>query len=128
MRQKGILLRLIEAMNLIDEENGSLAVNRLALLRCLDDGPQLRNTPCDRREGHELRLRVARDEMRQCRLARTGRPPENDGGELICLDRTPQRPIRCSDVLLPDKVRKLSRPQTFGQRNLKGFLCLRNTK
>jgi hypothetical protein len=66
--------------------------------------------------------------MRQRRLARTGRPPENDGGELICLDRPPQRPIQRSDVVLPDKVRKLSRPQTLSQRSLNGFLSIGTTK
>ena len=69
MRQKSILLRFVEAMDLVDEENGALALDRLALLCCLDNGPQLRNTPCDRREGHKLRFGMARDKIRQRRLA-----------------------------------------------------------
>ncbi|MCG3774175.1 MAG: hypothetical protein JW395_0992 [Nitrospira sp.] len=105
-------------MNLVDEKNGPLTVDRLALLRCLDDGPQFGNSPCNRREGHELRFGVARDEMRQRGLAGAGRPPEADGGKLICLDGPPQRPIRRSNLLLPDKIRKLSGPQTLGQRSL----------
>jgi hypothetical protein len=71
---------------------------------------------------------MARDKMRQRRLARAGWSPEDDGGELICLDRPPQRSIWSSDVVLPDKVRKLSRPQTFGQRSLNGFLSLASAK
>jgi hypothetical protein len=44
------------------------------------------------------------------------------------MDRPPQRPIQRSDLLLPDKVRKLSRPQTLGQRSLNGFPSLWSAK
>src|SRR2546422_9384782 len=107
MRQKGILLRLVEPMNLVDEKNGPLTVDRLALFCCLDNGPQLWNTPCDRREGHELRLRVTRDEMRQRRLSRAGGPPEVDGRESSCPNRPPQRRTAPSGVAFPDEARKL---------------------
>jgi hypothetical protein len=71
---------------------------------------------------------MARDEMRQRGLARAWRAPKDDRGELIRLDRPPQRPIRRSDLLLTDKVRKLSRPQTLGQRSLNGFPSLWSAK
>src|SRR4029077_17287276 len=90
----------------------------------LDDGPQLGNTPCDPREGHELGLCVARDKMRQRRLPRAGRPPKDDGGELIRFDRPPQRPIWRSNVLLPDEVPKLSRPKALGQWSFNGLPSL----
>src|SRR6185503_3980333 len=109
-------------MDLVDEENSPLTVDRLALFCRLDNGPQLGNTPCDCREGHELRFGVARNEMRQGRLAGAWRSPENDGGKLIGLDGPPQRSIRRRDVLLPDEIRKLSRPQTLGQRSFDGRL------
>jgi hypothetical protein len=66
--------------------------------------------------------------MRERGLARTGRAPENDGGELIRLDRPPQRPINRSDVLLANKIHKLSRPQTFSQWSLNRYRRLWSTK
>src|SRR6185295_15489851 len=128
MRQKRILLCLVEPMDLVDKEDGPLTIDRLTLLCSLDDGPQLGNAPCDRREGHELGLCIARDKMRQCRLPRARRPPKDDGGKLICFDRPSQRPIRRSNILLPDEVPKLSRPQTLGQWSLNGCPSLRGTK
>src|SRR4029078_5430656 len=115
-------------MNLVDKEDGPLAVDRLALLCSLDDSPQLGNTPRDRREGHELGLGIARDKMPQRRLPRAWRPPKDDGRELIRFDRPSQWPIRRSNVLLPDEVHKLSWPQSLGQRSPNRFASLWSTK
>ncbi len=119
VRKKRILLSLVEAMDLVDEEHRLLALERQPVLRGLDDLPQLGNAPRHRRKRHEMGLRVPGDEMRQRRLARPRRPPKNHGGETIRLDGLPQRAVRRGDLVLPDKIGEFARAHPFRQRHLR---------
>jgi hypothetical protein len=48
MGEKGVLLRFIEAMDFIDEQDGPLALNGPALFGRFDDRAQFRHTTCHR--------------------------------------------------------------------------------
>ena len=85
MRQEGILLGLVETMDLVDEDDRSRAVlfgpfgighNLLDFL----DSSQHRG------ELNELRLGHARDDFGKSRLASAWRSPEDDGASVIALD------------------------------------------
>src|SRR5688500_865633 len=59
MRQKRVLLCLVEAMNLIDEQD-RLAPKLQSLLGCSDDLANSRNALGNCREGNELTVRISR--------------------------------------------------------------------
>ena len=91
--QHRVLLRLVEAVDLVDEEHGALAERR-ARLRFGDDAPQIGDAGADRRHALEIRAgRVARS-FGERRLAASRRAPEDHRRNRVALDRSAQRAPR----------------------------------
>lgn len=95
--QEGVLLRLVEAVDLVDEDDGpeSGLAPFLALAHHVAD---LLYAARDRREVDEFGLRHPRDDPGKRGLPGPGRPPENHGGDAVALDELPENhafPSRC---------------------------------
>ena len=116
MRKKGVLLGLVEPMDLIHEQNGPLPLDRAPLLGELDDPPQFGKPARSSREGLELGLGMRGDQAREGGLAAAGRPPEDQGRERILLDGHPQRPTGGQNLLLSDHLIERPRPHAVCQR------------
>jgi hypothetical protein len=90
MRQEGILLRLVEPVHLVDEQQCALA--RLeARLGLGEHAAHLGQARHDRRHRLEARLRIARQQQRQRGLAATRRAPQHHRMQTPGLHRTPER-------------------------------------
>ncbi len=116
--QERVLLRLVEAVDLVDEEDGAarhLAPGLLGLghhrLDFLDAGQ-------DRAERDEMRARHLGDEPGERRLAGAGRAPEDDRLQQVALDRHAQRAARRRGALLPDEFVERAGTHALGQRDL----------
>ena len=121
MWQKSVLLGAIEAMNLIDEQDGTRAVSagffRVGhhLLDFFDPGKHGGKL-------YELSFGDMCDDLRQRGLARARRSPEDDGAGIVTLNLQAERLARADDVLLADKLVERARTHTVGQED--GRLCL----
>ena len=115
--QKRVLLRLVEAMDFVDEQDRAAAELAQPLgighhgFDFLDPGQH-------GAEGKKLALRHARDDARQRGLADARRSPENERRQLIALDLRAQRLARAEDVLLPGEVVERFGTHAVGQRTL----------
>ncbi len=115
VRQEGILLRFVEAMNFVDEDDGARAVLAGAvgiahdLLDFLDAGEH--GGKLD-----EVGLGDAGDDLGKRRLAGAGRAPEDHRGGIIALDLHAQRLARTDQVLLPDEFVERARAHAIGER------------
>ena len=79
-RQQRVLLRLREAVDLVEEEDRRLAVEVALGQRLLHDLAHVAHAGGDRRELDEPPARRAGDRLRERRLARAGRSPQDDRG------------------------------------------------
>jgi len=116
VRQKRVLLRLVEAVHLIDENDGALrreAVPRL--LGQLDRLANVLHAAQHRADGDELRVERLRHEPRDRRLARARRPPEDARMRLPGFERQAQRLAWPEHLRLADHLGKLARAQALGQ-------------
>ena len=115
-REERVLLRLVEAVNLVDEDDGSplqLPARVLGgghhLLDFLDAGH-------DGAERHEARLRRLRNQARERGLAGARRSPQDDRLQPIALDGLAQRPARREHILLADELVERRRAHPLGER------------
>src|SRR6266536_314912 len=115
MRQESVLLRLVEAMNLVNKNNGPCAVlaRPFSLSHDLLDFFYSRE---HRAEFDELCASHSRNDLRQRRLAGAGRPPENQRSKVIAFNLRPQRLARSNQVLLSDEFIERARTHAVGQR------------
>ena len=93
-RQKGVLLRLVEAMDLVDEDDRAAAEPAAAVLGRGHDVLDFLDAREHGAEGDELRVGEVGDEARERRLAGARRSPEDDRLQQVALDRLAQRPAR----------------------------------
>ena len=91
MRQECILLRFIESMNFIYEQQCFSAGTHLGLLRNRYSFPYILNPRQHRRQRLEVYIANLRNEFGNGGLTDTGRPPEDHGMQLRTIDRFPQR-------------------------------------
>jgi hypothetical protein len=115
MRQERILLRLIEAMNLVDEHDRPGPILPCPL-RVSHDLLDLFDPGEHRREFNKLRLGHIGDDFGERSLARTWRAPEDDGASVIALDRNPQRLPRPDQMFLPYIRVQGARTHAIGER------------
>ena len=108
--EERVLLGFVEAVDFVDEEDGALF-----LLRLVDDVAHLLHPTADGAQGVERSLQGVRDDGGEGGLADAGRPPENHGGYVAALDEGAQRRIGPNEVLLPDVLVEVLRPQEFCQ-------------
>src|SRR5690606_24212177 len=102
--EEGVLLRLVEAVDLVDEEDGLPALADAALLGLGDDLAHVGHAPQHCREGDECASRRVGDHPRQRRLARAGRAPEDHGRDFVALDRLAEEPALAEQVLLTEDL------------------------
>ncbi len=119
-REQGVLLGLVEAVDLVEEEDRRLAGGAAALGRALDHRPHLGPAGVHRRLLLEGAARRGGDDPRERRLARPGRPVEDHRVRLAGLDRGSQgRPLG-EQVLLADELVERGRAHAHRQRRLGG--------
>ena len=123
-RQEGVLLRLVEAVDLVDEEDGPHAEGA-RLLGAGHDLLDLLDAARDGAEGDELRLREVCDHVGEGGLADAGRPPEDHRGDLVALDHRAQELPGPDEVLLPDELLERARPHAARERLRRGASGLR---
>ena len=82
VRQKGVLLRLVEAVHLVHEDDGA-ASGAAGVLGGGHDVLDFADAAQHGAEGHEFGMRAARDQARQRGLAAARRSPENHRAELV---------------------------------------------
>ena len=114
--QQDVLLRFVEVMNLIDEEDRLLSRSADAVGRRGHHFAHLGDVAFHAAQPFELRLRHLRDDLRQRRFARSRRAGENDRRQPIRLNRAAQKFSWREDVLLPDKFLERTRPHARRQR------------
>ena len=115
-RQERVLLRLVEAVDLVDEHDRPAAggpPDALGLGHHVADFLDARQ---HRAERDEPRLGRVGDDAGERRLARARRAPQDDRLEQIALDRFPQRLARREQLLLPDELVEGPRPHALGER------------
>ena len=117
--EQGILLGLVETVNLIDEKYGcSLACREYGFpfgLGQFDDFPHILHSAADCGEGMELTVQGICDYPGQCGLSDAWRPPKDEGTKLSGVHKLAQDPtftheMRLSDVFFegigPHSLRK----------------------
>ncbi len=118
MGEQSVLLGLVEAVDLVHEEDRALAVEPLLLGRLRDDLAQLGHTAEHRAEQDEARLRLVGHDVGEGRLARTGRPPEDHGREAIGTDGAAEHAVGTEQVGLAHDVCEGPRAHAVGQGRL----------
>ena len=116
-RQEGVLLGLVEPVNLVDEEDGAAAPGTP---RTLGPGHHLADfldAGQHRREGDELRLGRLGNQPGEAGLARARRPPEDDRLQQIAFDGLAQRLPRRQQVLLAHVFVERPRAHPLGERH-----------
>ena len=104
VRKQRVLLRAVEAMDLVEEQDRAAALLAHAGAGPLGDLPHVLHTRGDRRQRLERLLGGARHQARDRGLAGSGRPPEDHRRESVGLDEHAERFARTEQVLLPDDV------------------------
>ena len=116
-RQQRVLLGLVEAVDLVEEEDRPLAVGAETL-----PAEAITSRTCADRGGHgrqllEGRAGRVRDHARERRLPAPGRPVQDRGADAVLRDREPQRGMLAEDLLLADEILEPLRPHAHGQRS-----------
>ena len=120
VRQEGVLLRLVEAVRLVDEEHRRASPGRAHPAGALDGGADVLHAREHRRKAQELRVAVARHDARERGLAGAGRAPQHHGVQVAGLQRAPQRRPRPEQVLLAHHLVQAARAHAVGQRPVVG--------
>ncbi len=116
VREKRVLLSFVEAMNLVDEDDGARAevagFGRVChYLFDLFDPAQYRG------ELDEVSFRDASNNLRERRFSHSGRTPKNDGAWVVAFDLQAQRLARSEQMFLADDFVERARTHAFRQRS-----------
>ena len=114
--QDGVLLRLVEAVDLVDEEDRPEAVAAQPVARARDDGADVVDACRDGRDLLERGSRSLRDDPGDRRLPRARRAEEDHRRRTVLLDREPERGAGPEDVLLAHELVEIRRPQPHRER------------
>ena len=90
-RQKRVLLRLVEAVDLVDEDDRAASGRAADALGLAHHVADFLDAGHHGAEGHEARLGRVGDDARQRRLAGAGRAPEDDRLQQVALDGLAER-------------------------------------
>ena len=101
--QQRVLLALVEAMDLVDEEDRAAARWQGCATR-LDCLSNVGDPGADRRKFDDVRAGGRRQDRSQRRFARARRPPEDQRGKLTALSDGPERRAWPDQVLLPHEL------------------------
>jgi len=115
VRQERVLLALVEAVHLVDEDDRAPAL-RPRRLGALDGIANVLYAAEDGRHGDELGIEGIGHEARQRRLADAGRTPEDHRMQAPRFEGDTQRPARAEQMLLADDLVERLRAQPLGER------------
>ena len=113
--QKRILLRFVEAVDLVHEQDGLFAEAAVRLGR-LHHFLDLFDTACHGAEINEICLRPVGDDARKRRFAHARRPPEHHGGHTVAVYELAQHLALAQKMPLARKFLQGSRAHPAGQR------------
>ena len=116
--EQRILLRSVEAVNLVHEEDGAAARLQKPTLGRLSLAPQVLDRARDGRDLDKLRMRGVGDDARQRRLSGAGGAVQNDGRERVALDGPPQPRTLAHRLLLAHKAVKRLGPHAHCKRGV----------
>ena len=102
--QDNVLLGLVEAMDLIYEQDGPLAMHAKAIVGLANDLPQVRHSSGNGAYLDEVGMGDSGDELGQGGLAAAWWAPKYHGGQLVGLDTLAQHSTLRHQVLLPYKL------------------------
>src|SRR4029453_2363459 len=114
--QKDVLLRLIEMMNLIDEQNGLFPRCAETVRSRGKDTAHLSDVAFNPANPNKFRMSHFRNDTRQRGFAASGRAVKNYRWQAIGFDRAAQKFARRENVFLADKFLQRSRPHPGGER------------
>ena len=117
MRQEAVLLRLIETVDLVDEQQRPLPV-LASDLRRLEHLAEFRHPAENRRNLDEGQVGFVSQQPGYGGLAHPGRPPEDKRGKRPRRQHRTQRPIARQHLFLPDDIRQSPRTKPVGKRAL----------
>jgi hypothetical protein len=115
MVQEAVLLRAVEAVDLVHEEQGALAAAPPAG-RLLEGAFEVGHAREHRRELHEGQAGPRRQQACDGGLARARRPPEDEAGKRAQRQHARKRAVRTEQMVLPHHLLERSRPQPVGER------------
>ena len=113
--QERVLLRLVEPVDLVHEEDRALALKRQPVARRRDDLAELAHAAQDGAEGHEEALGRRGDDACNGRLPAPGWPPEDHRAHPVGRDGLHEERARREEVGLADDVRERARSNTVGE-------------
>ncbi len=113
--EKCILLGLVEAVNLIDKENGPRS-EAGGFLRVRHHLLDLLDAAQHRGEFNETGLRSLGDDLGQRGLADSGRAPQNHGSRIVALDFYAQGHAGTEQLLLANVLIQRAGTHAFGER------------
>ena len=119
MRQKRILLRLVEAVNLVAEQDRAALDQAQAAFGFLDDLAHARDAFGDGAELHECGAGALRDDASEGGFAGAGRPPEDDAAQLVLLDQLAQRLAGTQQMILADELLERGGTHACGERRIR---------
>ena len=116
MGQERVLLRLVETVYLIDEQQRLRAVEAEPLARFGDDRPDFGDAAhdggdCDEASGYRLRQHTGK-----ARLAASGRPPQEYRSEVALLEGSPEGSAFADEVLVAHDLIESPRAHPGGER------------
>ena len=114
--QQHILLALVEAMDLVDEDDRAALIITARLISLLDDAAQVADASRDSIELLKGAVRHLSDHLRERRLARTRRAIEDNGRNLVCLDHAAQEMAAAHSLLLADEFLEVARTHAARKR------------
>ena len=118
--EQRVLLRLVEAMDLVEEENGpAFARARQALPCALDHRSHLGPARLDRALLLKRRIGCFGHQARQRRLAAARRPVQDHRVGMALLECTTERRSRGQEALLAYELIERVRPQPRGERSVR---------
>ena len=121
MGQEPVLLGLVEAVDLIDEEDGPTAIDRQLLTGRSNRCPDVGDAAHHRRQGGEACLDLGGEQPGEAGLAGPRRSPQQERSEVAPLHRPTQRAALAHEVVLADELGQVSRAHPCGQRLTPGW-------
>jgi hypothetical protein len=115
--QEGVLLCLVEAVHLVEEQDRASTSLGAHGLRSIDGLTDILHTRHHGGELHEFGVGTPRDEPRERRLPRAGRSPENQRMQLSALERFTQRLAGPEYLLLADELVEGARTHAIRERS-----------
>src|SRR5262245_60833370 len=114
-RQEGILLRAVEAMDLVDEEQRPLP-GFAPRARRVEYLLEIGDTGKNRRNLLEMQVGGLRQQPRHGSLAGAGRPPEHQRAQRAGVEQARERAVGTEEMILAHDLAQAGRPQLVGER------------